>query len=284
MGDWYNWLNNTRFEGFNKLQVDASIQWLNNIRDIILYNSKIKKTDTVIDIGTGTGLLGLKILEAQQGEGNVIFLDKDKECISVCKNEIDKLNITTGYQLEVSDCTDLKFPDNCIDTAVMRSVLVHINDKLKCLSEIHRILKKNGNFLGFEPLISMNTRYWELLNPEKTSNYEIFKNIENQIMNDKDESIFNYNMDTINSLITNAGFTKIDVKKLDIPIELLPDENLIDNWFESIPAPGKHSLKERFLLYADEKEFNNYIKDIKSQLIGKKLNITSAFVLINAVK
>ena len=78
-----------------------------------------------------------------------------------------------------SPCEEIALPDNSVDKALMRSVLVHIVDKQPAINEIYRILKKGGHFCCFEPIIASNTRYWELTDPKNIRLYEDFKKAEN---------------------------------------------------------------------------------------------------------
>lgn len=282
--DWYNWLTNTRFLGLDIQNTENSKEWLDSVRDLILNNAKIRKSDTVIDLGCGLGLLGLRVLSAQKGSGNVIFIDSDKKCLDECLKQINETGLKSGYEIVQASCENIPLKDSSVDKVVMRSVLSHIDDKKKAVSEIYRIMKNNALFCMFEPVISRNKRYWQILNKEEITEYELFKDIENKVWDDKTESLFNFDYGDLEKLFNNAGFTEVDIKEIMLPLNLVVTDDLVDSWFLSIPAPDKSSLKDRFLKYVDSVKFDNYINEIKTSLRGKTLNIDSAFALINAKK
>ena len=64
--NWTEWLHKNRFAGQTPEMIEQTTKWLEAVRDVILVYADIKPTDTVLDIGTGTGLLAFKALELQQ--------------------------------------------------------------------------------------------------------------------------------------------------------------------------------------------------------------------------
>lgn len=284
MTDWYNWLTQSRFDGMSESQTDNSINFLYYIRDLILSNSKIKKNSTVLDLGCGLGLLGIKVIEALNGSGTVILLDSDKKCIEKCEELLKNKKIYSGYKLIVSDCIKMPIDSCSVDNIVIRSVLSHIDQKEKLINECYRIMKKSAHFAAVEPLISDNTRYWQLLSPEKITNFDKFKEIENKIWNDKKDSLLNYNIETLNKIFQSVGFSKLNIKKILVPMDIMVDNEMIQNWFLSKPSPDKPNLKERFLNYIDLNEFERYINQINESLANSRLKLNSSFVLINAEK
>ena len=71
--NWTQWLSQTRFASLSEAQRIQTLNWLQVVGDVIINNARIKEGDTVIDIGTGTGLLAFKALDALKGTGCVIF-------------------------------------------------------------------------------------------------------------------------------------------------------------------------------------------------------------------
>ncbi len=284
MDNWYNWLTKTRYEGLDKSEIINSQKWLNSICDFILNFSKIKRTDTVIDVGCGLGFLGLKILEAQKGLGNVIFLDSDEECLNECQKRINNLKINSGYMILNSDCSKIPLENNFVDNVVIRSVLAHVDNKKEALSEIYRIMKYNSIICDFEPVISQNKHYWEILPNDLVEKYSMFKNYEEIIWNDMSDSLLNYDYTTLHDLYEQVGFSNIKIIKHILPINMKVDNEIVDSWFNTKPAPNKKSLKEKFLLYEKESFIDEYINEIKKGIIDQYIRIESNFCFIIAEK
>ena len=83
--NWTQWLKQNRFAGQTPEMIEQTIKWLEAVRDVILVYAEIQPHETILDIGTGTGLLAFKALELQNCKGNVIFSDKFQDCLLDCQ-------------------------------------------------------------------------------------------------------------------------------------------------------------------------------------------------------
>ena len=183
-----------------------------------------------------------------------------------------------------SPCEKIGLPDESVDKALMRSVLVHIVDKQPAINEIYRILKKGGHFCCFEPIIASNTRYWELTDSKNIRLYEDFKKAENEFMSDPKDSLCNFDENTLAKNFEIAGFSDGSVDLDVIPSTYIARKDMIDKWFTTPPSPDRPSMKERFLEYFDEKTVEIYIEDVKNDLDGKEISVCSRSVYVNVIK
>lgn len=96
----------------------------------------------VLDIGAGTGRLGLYVLGSKlDSHGRLVGVDPLEERIKVAN---DKNRFSNG-QFHVGSAEDLSFvEDGTVDVAYLSSVFHWIPDKRKALSEIFRVLKSGG--------------------------------------------------------------------------------------------------------------------------------------------
>ena len=282
--NWTQWLLETRFAFLTPEMKQQTLNWLQLVRDNVLLRANIKEGETVLDIGTGTGLLAFKALEQLNGTGLMIFSDKFKDCLDSCEEFLKKQGITTGYKLLNSPAEKLDLPDNSVDKAMCRSVLVHIVDKQPAINEIYRVLKKGGRFCCFEPIIRSNTRYWELTTPENIRNFEEFKRAENEFMTDPNDSLCNFDEHSLAKNIEDAGFSDGTVDSDVIPSTYIASAEMVEKWFVSPPSPDRPTMKERFLKYFDEETVNNYVEDVKKDLDGKQISVCSRSLYVNVIK
>lgn len=282
--NWTQWLKESRFSYLSEEQREQTVRWLESVRDAVIENANIQPGETVIDIGTGTGLLGAKALEILNGTGEMIFSDKFEDCLVSCKEMLEKLGITSGYRMLQSPCEKIDLPDNSVDKALMRSVLVHILDKQPALKEICRILKPGGKFCAFEPIIASNTRYWELLGPNNIENFEEFKAVENELMTNPNDPLCNFDENTLANDIDKAGFSDGSVDLQVVASRYQVNKEMVKNWFITPPAPDQLTMKERFLKHIDEAKVDKFIEDVQNDLDGHIVEIKSNTVFITVTK
>jgi len=282
--NWSQWLGETRFAALTPEMREQTIRWLELVRDVLIQYSELKPTDTVLDIGTGTGLMAMRALELQGGQGRVIFSDKFQDCLDSCKEFLDNAGITKGYEFLNAPCEDLKLESGIVDKVFMRSVLVHIKEKQPAINEIARVLKKGGKYCAFEPIIRSNTKYYELLDPQYIENYEEFKNAEIDMSTNMLDSLFNFDDETLRVNLTNAGFSVPDVQVQSVESKYVVNRDMVEKWFITPPSPDQPPTKQRFLKYFDEAKIDKYILDIQNYLDGREIELKTNAAFIVATK
>lgn len=285
---WTEWLTNSRFSYMSEAQKQQTFLWLFEVRDKVLDRANLKPDDNVLDIGTGNGLLSFgayERLKEMNGTGRVIASDAFIDCVDECYKIAKTCEIENEMSFIQADACDTKLPEDTIDVVIMRSVLVHILDKSKAIKEFFRILKPSeGRISIFEPIISKNTKYFELMTPEKYPNYEILKQAEEKMVTDKNDPLMNFDEDSLKKDFEEAGFKNINIE-IAIQSSTYPvSKEMIDPWLNTPPSPGKHTVKEKYLQSLSEKDVNEFIETLKLDLDGKTVTISSPTAYISAEK
>ena len=282
--NWTELLKKTRFAGQKTEMIEQTTKWLEAVRDVVLVYAEILPHETVIDIGTGTGLLAFKALEMQDCKGKVIFSDKFQDCLDDCKRILDESGVRGGYEMLLSPCEHIALPESTVHKALMRSVLVHIVNKQLAINEVYRILKPGGKFCAFEPVIRSNTRYWQITDPMYIEKYEDFKRVENELMDNPLDSLCNFDEDSLKTNLEIAGFSIPEVKVQEVRSNYVVKEGMVREWFNNPPSPGQPSTKERYLKYFDEATVNKYMTDVQNYLTNREISLKTNAVFINATK
>lgn len=282
--NWSTWLAKTRFSYMTEEQKQQTLNWLLLVRNQVLDLAQLQENMKIADFGCGSGLLGFGILERFNDKVELIFSDKFEDCLEECKKILQTGNIKHNASFLQSDLIDIKLQNDYLDRALTRSVLVHILDKQSAFNEIYRVLKPDGAYCAFEPIISQNTRYYELLDPNQITSFEEFKNAEKEFMERKDDPLVNFTAETLDENLTNSGFSNVLVNVVVTPSKYAPNKEAIKNWFINPPAPNQKTMKERFLEYFEEKKVDNFIEEIQNSLSNKEIQINSKIALIQAIK
>lgn len=282
--NWSTWLKKTRFSYMNDVQIQQTMNWLTSIRDQVLLMADIKAGQKVADFGCGSGLLGFGVLEKFQDNVELIFSDKFQDCLDECSKILAEADTVHNAKFLLSDVADIKLESNYLDCAMTRSVLVHVKEKLPAFAELHRVLKNGGKYCAFEPIISENTRYYELLCANQISDYNDFYKAEKEFMENPNDPLVNFNAQSLDKNLSEVGFSDVLVNVQNVSSKYTPSTEAILSWFIAPPAPDQKTMKERFLEYFEEKKVDNFIQEVQLALGGKEISVSSNTALIKAIK
>ncbi|MFD1849799.1 class I SAM-dependent DNA methyltransferase [Oceanobacillus bengalensis] len=104
-----------------------------------LRNSKSK---SLIDYGSGTGLIGLELSDLVD---SILLVDSSEQMLEVAKAKISHIGVTNTKVL-FSDFTQ-ESPEMKADIVLMSLVLLHIPDTKKILQELFTIINSGGKLI-----------------------------------------------------------------------------------------------------------------------------------------
>ncbi len=103
----------------------------------------LKKGETVLDVGCGTGRLIPHLKKVIGEAGKLVELDFSLEMLKIGKNRCDYRNLFflqgDGHELPLKDCS--------IDTVICFAFFPHLSDKIKGMKTIARVLKPGGKLI-----------------------------------------------------------------------------------------------------------------------------------------
>mgnify|MGYP006292065339 CR=1 FL=1 len=107
--------------------------------------AKIKKGDTVIDLGSGAGNDCFVARHETGAEGKVIGIDFTPAMINKARANAEKFGFN-NVEFREGDIDDMPVNDDVADVVVSNCVLNLVPDKPKVIKEIFRVLKPGGHF------------------------------------------------------------------------------------------------------------------------------------------
>jgi SAM-dependent methyltransferase len=105
--------------------------------------SKIKKGDTVLDLGSGTGIDCFLAAKKVGDTGKVIGIDMTKEMVEKAKDNAAKQGIK-NVEFILGEIENLPLEDNSVDIIITNCVINLTPDKTKAFREAYRVLKPGG--------------------------------------------------------------------------------------------------------------------------------------------
>jgi ubiquinone/menaquinone biosynthesis C-methylase UbiE len=116
----------------------------------VLDRAQIGPDDTVIDVGTGTGLLARGALGRIGPDGSVVALDSDVNCLEQLRRDCTDPRVS----YLVGSANVLPLPDGSVDVVLAQSMYVHASDTAETARELFRVLRSGGRISIFEPIES----------------------------------------------------------------------------------------------------------------------------------
>lgn len=95
---------------------------------------------TILDVGTGTGVLVPFILREIGRKGQLVCLDYAEEML----NKAEVKGFRGGIRYICADIEDSRLPGDSFDCVICYSSFPHFEHKSRALGEIHRLLRNGG--------------------------------------------------------------------------------------------------------------------------------------------
>ncbi|MGF6571571.1 arsenite methyltransferase [Paraburkholderia sp. GAS333] len=149
---WRQWLLCDRFaaDHEHERQLRAEVA---RIADRVLDAAKLAPGTTLVDVGTGDGLLAFRAIARIGATLGVYLADVSPLLLEHCHSVATERNIADQCTFLQCSADDLKeIPDATVDAVTTRAVIAYLPDKAKVLREFHRILKPGGRISIAEPI------------------------------------------------------------------------------------------------------------------------------------
>jgi len=159
---WHRWLLDEQHGGDTAYRERLLIESLYPVRTEVLDNAQPRPGDTLLDVGTGHGLIAFGALERLGPSGHVIFSDVSQERLDRCRDAVsaEALRDRCGFIWASADSLTAIL-DASVDIVTTRSVLIYVKDKAAALREFYQVLNA-GEIIIFtaalKPLVESGNR------------------------------------------------------------------------------------------------------------------------------
>ena len=105
--------------------------------------ARLRPSDCILDVGTGTGLVALRAARLLTG-GRVIGIDHSQGMIEQAGAKARRSGLSDLVAFEKSDAEQLEFSDQSFDVVLSLYALFHFPEPLRALTEMYRVLRSGG--------------------------------------------------------------------------------------------------------------------------------------------
>ncbi len=131
----------------------VTLRRLAPIRDRVLAQAEPLAGATLLDVGTGDGLIGVAALDRVGPAGRVVFSDVSAALLDASRRAVDARGLLERASFVVARAEDLAgIPDRSVDVITARSVLIYVDDKAGAFASMRRALRPGGRISLFEPI------------------------------------------------------------------------------------------------------------------------------------
>lgn len=134
------------YDGLNRvISLGSDIKWRKKVIAMVAN----KNPNSILDIATGTGDLAIQFAEKTSAK-RIVGLDLSEGMLSVAHKKVVGKPLAQKIEFIQGDSEDLPFDDNTFDAITVSFGIRNFENLEKGLSEILRVLKKNGIFVILE--------------------------------------------------------------------------------------------------------------------------------------
>lgn len=149
---WSNWLLHRR-HGNNQNQAQNLKPTIEKYASKIIDGARLSDGMTLVDIGSGEGLIAFGAVARVGDSLRVILTDISKPMLSHAEHIAEQLNIKDQCTFINCSADNLQsIPSASVDVVTTRSVLAYVDNKPAALQEFYRILKPGGRISIAEPI------------------------------------------------------------------------------------------------------------------------------------
>lgn len=152
LDQWAQWLLHRRHGG-DPEELQRTLAYLHPVRDRVLANASLAAGDTLLDVGSGDGLIAFGALDNVGQSGTVIFSDISQDLLTHARALADQMSVLERCRFAQANAEDLgQIGDASVDAVTTRSVLIYVADKQRAFTEFFRVLRPGGRLSIFEPI------------------------------------------------------------------------------------------------------------------------------------
>jgi ubiquinone/menaquinone biosynthesis C-methylase UbiE len=236
----------------------------------LIEKADLKKSEKILDVSCGTGLVTFPVAETVSPEGSVTGIDLSECMIEKAAEEAKKKGLS-NITFKRMDAEELDLSGESFDVALNSLGLMYYPDPVKAIREMYRVVKPEGRAAAL---------VWGRRN--KCGWTDIFPIVDRRVESDVCPLFFQLGTGkTLQETFENAGFKDVDSDRFKMKLHFDSDEQAVIAAF----LGGAVALAYRkFDEQTKEEAHEEYLESIESFSNGSGYDIPGEFVIVSGKK
>jgi SAM-dependent methyltransferase len=133
------------------LGIERDFWWNEDFVSLTAQRLRLKQVRSVLDVGCGLGHWGLKLLPHLRSGARLTGLDREPVWIKDAKRIASRAGLGRRTHFQVGSADSLPFDDFSFDLVTCQTLLIHVADPMRVISEMLRVTRVGGQVLLVEP-------------------------------------------------------------------------------------------------------------------------------------
>jgi ubiquinone/menaquinone biosynthesis C-methylase UbiE len=287
---WADWLLKHRFGGSEDCQ-RMTMEAFKPVKDKVIENAKLERGSTLLDVGTGDGMIGFGAMEKVGADGTVIFSDISQPLLDVCKAYATDADLLDRCEFVNADATDLSaITSESVEAVTTRSVIIYVQEKQKAFDEFYRVLKPGGRVSMFEPIGKLGYEFIPKGSFYFGYNIEPIKNLmkktveAHQAQHDSQSTMSDFDERDLVKMLRTSGF---DFVQLELDVKVGNAGYHSGNWdtfYNSAPNPLVPTFRTQVEAALTPEEQERVIAHLKPLVESNTGQTAQCIAYVTAVK
>jgi ubiquinone/menaquinone biosynthesis C-methylase UbiE len=288
---WSRWHSDRR-DGGDAREREATLSRLRDVRDSLLRAAGPLAGATLLDVGSGDGLVGLGALDLVGPTGVVIFSDISAPLLEHCRQAVAARGASERARFVITRAEDLaEIPDASIDAVTVRAVLAFLSDKPSTFAAMYRVLRPGGR-------ISVREAIGKLMFPEPSERFWGYDLSSVIGLNAKVKDAFaaledagyrsaamSFDDRDLAHFAETAGFERVHVEcHIDIEPGSMMRRSSLRALLASAPTPTAPTIGEAVQAALSEAEQERFLSELERAILEDKPVRRTALAHLTATK
>jgi ubiquinone/menaquinone biosynthesis C-methylase UbiE len=201
--------------------------WNDDYLGLLASRLTLGRCHNMLDVGCGKGYMAFKIAPFLGNNAKIHGIDSEPKWIQEAQ---EKAIISPVYyrdfSFQVGNAYNLPFDDNSMELTVCQTLLIHMNEPEKVITEMIRVTKQGHNIIAFEPNNRTSSLVLRNLNESNSSYESMMRTVDAAIRMENGKKSLGEGFNSIGDLVPEyfekAGLENIKVWLCDKVTSLIP--------------------------------------------------------------